>query len=125
MTATTTLPKRIQRRRVKGWRKPANTVIVDRTSHYGNPFKIADAIANGFADNEHDARKACLTAFDEWLDGEDDYSSVEPERRQRILDDLHLLAGKDLACPCAPGDPCHGDSLILRAAHLVVKAVTA
>ncbi len=32
------MPKRIQRRRTKGWRLPENTVIVDRTSRFGNPF---------------------------------------------------------------------------------------
>lgn len=33
-------PKRIQRRRVKGWRKPEGTISVCRPSKYGNPFKI-------------------------------------------------------------------------------------
>lgn len=33
------VPRRIQRRRTKGWRKPPDTVIVDRTSRYGNPFR--------------------------------------------------------------------------------------
>ena len=32
-------PKRIQRRRTKGWRKPENTVIVDRTSRFGNWYR--------------------------------------------------------------------------------------
>ena len=31
-------PKRIQRRRVKGWRMPPNTVYVGRGSRWGNPF---------------------------------------------------------------------------------------
>ena len=35
-------PKRIQRKRIKGWRKPPNTVIVDRTSLYGNDYKVKD-----------------------------------------------------------------------------------
>ncbi|WP_328344879.1 DUF4326 domain-containing protein [Micromonospora sp. NBC_00421] len=125
MTATTSPPKRIQRKRVKNWRKPDNTVIVDRTSRWGNPFRADDCIANGFADNEDDARKVCVEAYDGWLDGEPEYASVEPERRARILTDLHLLAGKDLACPCAPGNACHGDSLIRRAAGLAAKVVTA
>ncbi len=32
------LPSRIQRKRIRGWRKPDNAVIVDRTSKWGNPF---------------------------------------------------------------------------------------
>ncbi|MER7167248.1 DUF4326 domain-containing protein [Micromonospora sp. NPDC000207] len=117
-------PQRIQRLRTPGWRKPHNAVIIDRTSRYGNPFKAADAVANGFADNEADARKVCVDSYDRWLDGEPEYASVEPARRQRILDDLHLLVGKDLACPCAPGEPCHGDPLIRRAARLGRQAVS-
>ena len=31
-------PKRIQRKRTKGWRKPENTVNVCRPSKWGNPF---------------------------------------------------------------------------------------
>jgi hypothetical protein len=33
-------PKRIQRRRAKGWHKPDNAAIVDRTSIWGNPYVI-------------------------------------------------------------------------------------
>lgn len=33
-------PKRIQRKRTKGWRMPSNTVYVGRGSKWGNPFKI-------------------------------------------------------------------------------------
>ncbi|MBT3185663.1 MAG: DUF4326 domain-containing protein [Nitrospina sp.] len=35
-------PKRIQRKRAKGWRKPDNTVIVDRASRWGNPYKVTE-----------------------------------------------------------------------------------
>ena len=34
------MPRRIQRQRRKGWKKPENTVIVDRTSRWGNPYKV-------------------------------------------------------------------------------------
>lgn len=33
-----TLPRRIQLSRAKGWRMPPNTVKVDRSTRYGNPF---------------------------------------------------------------------------------------
>ena len=32
-------PKRVQRRRTKGWRKPPNTVYIGRSSKWGNPFR--------------------------------------------------------------------------------------
>lgn len=34
------MPKRIQRKRTKGWRPPENAVCVDRTSRYGNPHTV-------------------------------------------------------------------------------------
>lgn len=121
MTATTTLPKRIQRKRVAGWRKPEGAVIVDRTSRWGNPFTVVSCIAEGFADNEADARKVCVDAYDGWLDGEPEYASVEPERRAWILANLDQLTGRDVVCPCPPGGACHGDPLIRRANPRAVK----
>ena len=32
-------PVRIQLRRIKGWRMPANTVKVDRTTRWGNHYR--------------------------------------------------------------------------------------
>jgi hypothetical protein len=32
------MPERIQLKRAKGWRMPENTVKVDRTTKWGNPF---------------------------------------------------------------------------------------
>mgnify|MGYP006332949639 CR=1 FL=1 len=34
------MPERIQLRRTKGWRLPEGVVKVDRTTKYGNPFKL-------------------------------------------------------------------------------------
>jgi Domain of unknown function (DUF4326) len=33
-------PRRMQRRRTAGWHKPTGSVIVDRTSRWGNPFAV-------------------------------------------------------------------------------------
>ena len=35
----TTLPKRIQRKRIKGWRMPDDTIYVGRPTPFGNPFE--------------------------------------------------------------------------------------
>jgi hypothetical protein len=32
------MPERIQRKRIKGWKMPANTVYVGRPTPFGNPF---------------------------------------------------------------------------------------
>ncbi|WP_219517453.1 DUF4326 domain-containing protein [Nonomuraea ceibae] len=37
-------PKRIRRERTKGWRKGTNCTIMDRTSKWGNPFKVGEKI---------------------------------------------------------------------------------
>lgn len=115
-------PRRIQRKRTRGWRLPANTVIVDRTSRFGNPFPVKSCIEFDFADNEADARKVCTEAFESVLtkgrDSEWWYEGLTG-RIERIRADLPLLVGKDLACTCPEdGLPCHGDVLIRLAAAL-------
>jgi hypothetical protein len=40
--ASAQAPRRVQLRRAKGWRMPANTVKVDRTTLFGNPFSIKE-----------------------------------------------------------------------------------
>jgi hypothetical protein len=40
--ATPEPPHRVQLRRAKGWRMPANTVKVDRTTLFGNPFSVKE-----------------------------------------------------------------------------------
>ena len=37
------MPKRIQRKRTKGWRKPDGAVYVGRGSKWGNPFVVGQA----------------------------------------------------------------------------------
>ena len=104
------MPTRIQRQRTRGWRKPDNCVIVDRTSRFGNPFTIAEATELGY----DEPRTASVGAFKEWIRGNRDMwqSDEGDQRRERILASLHLLRGKDVACPCGEGEACHGDDLL-------------
>lgn len=55
---------RVQLKRTKGWRMPENTVKVDRTTRFGNPWKVGDR-AN--IDIVEDAADAVL-AFRAWVD---------------------------------------------------------
>jgi hypothetical protein len=87
------MPERIQLKRTKGWRMPANTVKVDRTSKtWGNPFKVC----------EHTTAAESVMLYQRYID------------QSEILQALarHELAGKNLACWCKPGTPCHADVLI-------------
>jgi hypothetical protein len=94
-------PKRIQLSRAKGWRMPENTVKVDRTTRYGNPFKVTE-----------DRTEADVAmAFHTWLTVDSCHAGI-PERRAALLAALPQLRGKNLACWCKLGEPCHADVLL-------------
>ena len=101
-------PRRVQLKRSKGWRMPANTVKVDRTTLFGNPFSIKDY--------GHDRAVALHRA---WIRGA--AAGAEPaglaEKREIVLRALPSLRGKNLACWCAlpkAGEPdnCHAAVLL-------------
>jgi len=89
------MPKRIQRKRSKGWRMPPNTVSVTRPGRWGNPFKVTADVPAIEAVREY-ARWATGTR----------------EGRAIVVAARRELAGKDLACWCREGEPCHGDVLL-------------
>ncbi len=95
-------PKRIQRRRTKGWRMPGNTVYIGRGSKWGNIF-----IANEFREAVQAKRMFKLL-----LEGYYDDMTPHKAVKDRILADLHELKGKDVACWCKEDAPCHGDILL-------------
>lgn len=115
-------PKRIQRKRVKGWRMPVGAVSVCRPSIWGNPFTVADCHEVGFSGTDAELAARCVGAFDAWLISpywRTNWDGPESEAaRQRILDNLDSLRGKDLACWCALDAPCHAD-VLLRLANEV------
>ena len=114
------MPERIQQRRVKGWRKPGNTVSVARPGKFGNPFMAEDGLSTG-------AREVLVADFRAWLlwrqsathsDRRDERKpwklTIEQSdaRRARILDALPSLRGKNLMCFCPLDQPCHADVLL-------------
>lgn len=122
-------PQRIQLRRTKGWRMPENTVKVDRTTRWGNPFRDSEnnlegasiELANGMRQIVDDWWTPATTVrlFEQWMVGLrlQDPSFLEPRvllsRRQlRPVPDLTPLRGKHLACWCKPDAPCHADVLL-------------
>jgi hypothetical protein len=109
----TSTPRRIQRRRTKGWQLPGNAVIVSRPSRYGNHCKVALMQEMGYAD----PHAAAAADFRTWLDGDRFGAPTDDadRRRARILAGLPGLRGKDLACTCPPDKTCHADYLLDRA----------
>ena len=109
-------PQRIQRRRTKGWRMPENTVYVGRGSKWGNPCRIIPQRPSGPFDLERDgvgfvgqhtgietARKSAAARYRDYVG-----SGIAP-----TADEIRAeLAGKNLACWCPEGQPCHADVLL-------------
>ena len=91
-------PKRIQRKRTKGWRSPSNTVYVGRPSKWGNPH----ACGVGSSASPHRSRIHVVEQFRE-------YATSRVKWDLRWLDELR---GKDLACWCPLNQPCHADVLL-------------
>ena len=98
-------PKRIQRRRTKGWRMPEGTVYVGRPTKYGNPFRVGmnHSFADGYRPIATRAeavalfRRNCYAQSGTYHDAP--YVHAE-------------LRGKDLACWCPLDKPCHADVLL-------------
>jgi hypothetical protein len=102
-------PKRIQRRRSKGWRLPAGAVCVTRPGRWGNHIRVINGNNRG-----------AVALYKHWATN--DYQA---DWRERVRCEL---AGRDLACWCRPCDahkdgkpvgvecpdcaPCHVDVLI-------------
>ena len=99
-------PKRIQRKRTKGWRMPENTVAVDRSTRWGNPFLVG----------KHGTAEECVRLYQILAAG---YYAMNLDNLESQRDSLRALkhareklAGKNLACWCKPGAPCHADVLL-------------
>lgn len=98
----TPTPKRIQRKRTKGWRMPPNTVYVGRPTKWGNPFVPMF---------RHDRTRLIETVerYRFWLNGGLSHSVQGfPPQPCEIVQ----LRGKNLACWCPLGQPCHADVLL-------------
>lgn len=104
-------PVRIQLRRVKGWKKPAGAVVVDRRTLYGNPFPVIGG-----------DRAEAVRRYQDWITA--DELIVVEDRGIRwynhgpFAPNVEALRGRDLPCWCPVTDeqgnrvPCHADVLL-------------
>ena len=106
-----TQPIRIQLSRAKGWRLPTDTVNVARGPgrKWGNPFAIGTSRCSGsgktFMEEHVKDAETAVRFFLEMLEYElRPYPSTDEIRAE--------LRGKNLACWCKPGQPCHADVLL-------------
>lgn len=94
------MPKRIQRKRTKGWKMPENAVSVTRPGVYGNPFVVG---RDGTA-------AECVAKYRATWDRALKYDYPYAPFGDAVY--TGPLQGKDLACWCAPDQPCHADVLL-------------
>ena len=114
------MPIRVQRKRVKGWKMPPNTVCVTRGTAFGNPFTVGGWFKMG----NGKPGMAYLQCYDEEMAKAEGFTYMRDSaqavgwfRRYRELypyspADIGNLRGKNVACFCGVGDPCHGDVLL-------------
>ncbi len=101
------MPERVQLKRTKGWRMPANTVKVDRTTKWGNPFVPGKPAPFGPTKGQivRDKRHTFLL-----------FRSLAPLNPKLVAEARSELAGKNLACWCGKDDPyedaCHAAVLL-------------
>ena len=100
-------PERIQLSRRKGWRMPENTVSVARPTKWGNPFRVGDATIP--------TTKEAVRRFRHWIADRMVVGPPPPDPSE--------LRGKNLACWCRLGTPCHADVLLelANSAHPLEK----
>jgi hypothetical protein len=94
------MPIRVQRRRIKGWKMPPNTVSVCRPGKWGNPFVVGKAYETVAAGTFicQDAEEAVRL-----------YRPIAWCQADLIVSELR---GKNLACFCRLDQPCHADVLL-------------
>lgn len=117
------MPERVQLSRRKGWRMPENTVKVSRPGKFGNPFPVKKATSTSMGvtsdvwivgtwegpalwikNTEAEAVEIAVKAYREWIE--------RPAQAALLADAKSELRGKNLACWCRPGTPCHADVLL-------------
>ena len=108
------MPKRIQRKRTKGWRMPQNTVNCTRPGILGNPFTIAQAREVGYVGTDAELAGMCVDCFRDWLLGSDKWwmGPESEKRRAAILARVPHLRDNDVACFCPLDQACHADVLL-------------
>jgi hypothetical protein len=111
------MPKRIQRKRTKGWRMPENAVYVGRPTKYGNPYKEGMPLRDIPDIYVHRCGMADLPASYK-ITREDAVRLYEALMAQLCQSPGYLqrlqreLGGKDLVCWCSLDGPCHVDVLL-------------
>lgn len=105
------MAERVQLKRRKGWNKPTGAITVARPTRWGNPYRVADYDAD-YPELSIEAKRAmAVSDFRGMIEGkwgEEHHYPITAVIRAE-------LGGRDLACWCPPGVPCHADVLLALA----------
>jgi hypothetical protein len=108
-------PIRVRLSRAKGWRMPPNTVKVDRTTKWGNPFRADGEGPDGMSARDYAAQKFSYMASGFICCCAKPSMASQEAYLYRMMRDISELAGKNLACWCPLDKPCHADTLLKAA----------
>lgn len=109
--ADDTTPRRVQLRRLTGWRMPEHTKKVARPTRWGNPWAATWQPGVGWccietstgtivqARDQADAHDLAVSHYRRWIEPQAEAVRAE-------------LRGWNLACFCAPPLRCHADVLL-------------
>ena len=90
------MPRRLQRRRTKGWKTPGGAIYVGRPTVFGNPFQVGPVLTT---------REEAVDLYRWWLDHTEPGQDVWLRARRD-------LRGRDLLCWCPASSVCHADVLL-------------
>lgn len=100
------MAERIQLSRRRGWKLPANAVVVSRPGPWGNPFRVGT----------HGTRAECVDLHQKLMAGLVCVSlgnvAEQQAHRDHVVAHIAELRGRDLACWCSLDGPCHADTLL-------------
>jgi hypothetical protein len=126
--------KRIQGKRTKGWRMPANAVYVGRGTAWGNMFRVGEKFSARAWGEAQKGHIIVETGHADWeyrpkitpeISVELFRHAVELQRlflgEERFEKWIGPLRGKDLVCWCPLDQPCHADVLLELANRKAVK----
>ena len=88
-------------------KKDKYDVYVGRPTFWGNPWTHKD---NTTADFNVCSSGDAVQCFKDWLYGTK-FTDILQDKRQKIIDNIHTLQNKTIACWCSP-ESCHRDILL-------------
>jgi|SRR6185437_10522 len=109
------MPKRIQRKRTKGWKMPEGAVYVGRPTKWGNPVKMSRLLCRESAKKIYEHLVWPSEDAETLLNNREKFFLCVARREWKAVtweEIQNELSGKDLVCWCPLDQPCHADVLL-------------